>query len=259
MLEAAVAVVNRTGMTVSFDHIRLEDLIREADVSRSTVYRRWPYKDLFVSDLVKAVARQVWGTPAEIEDEIGGMCRVAALHADKLTTPEGRHQLLSEVIRYAAQLDFDRVYQSPTWRTYLALHATVASLPPGELRDDVQATLRRSQQEFVDELAAAWETLAQMSGYRLRRGGTGFETLATLLSATLRGLIIMATSTPELASERVQADPFGTGEIAEWCLAGVGIASIAASFLEPDPDIQWDDRRIEETRNTLVSQANPPL
>jgi len=27
-------------------------VIRDADVSRSAVYRRWPFKDLFFSDLV---------------------------------------------------------------------------------------------------------------------------------------------------------------------------------------------------------------
>jgi AcrR family transcriptional regulator len=53
MLQAAVAMVQRTGLTVSLDHISFEDVIRDADVSRSAVYRRWPYKDLFFSDLVK--------------------------------------------------------------------------------------------------------------------------------------------------------------------------------------------------------------
>ena len=47
MLAAAVAMVHRTGLTVSLDHISFEDVIRDADVSRSAVYRRWPYKDLF--------------------------------------------------------------------------------------------------------------------------------------------------------------------------------------------------------------------
>ena len=57
MLRAAVAMVQRTGLTVSLDHISLEDVIRDAGVSRSAVYRRWPYKDLFFSDLVKQLAQ----------------------------------------------------------------------------------------------------------------------------------------------------------------------------------------------------------
>ena len=56
MLGAALAVVGRTGLTVSLDHLSFEDIIRDADVSRSAVYRRWPYKDLFFSDLVKQLA-----------------------------------------------------------------------------------------------------------------------------------------------------------------------------------------------------------
>ncbi len=39
MLRAAVHLVSNTGLTVSLDHISLEDLIRAAGVSRSTVYR----------------------------------------------------------------------------------------------------------------------------------------------------------------------------------------------------------------------------
>ena len=62
MLQAAVAMVHRTGLTVSLDHISLEEVIRDADVSRSAVYRRWPYKDLFFSDLVKQLAKDATTT-----------------------------------------------------------------------------------------------------------------------------------------------------------------------------------------------------
>jgi AcrR family transcriptional regulator len=47
MLAAAVAMVHRTGLAVSLDHLSFEDVIRNADVARSAVYRRRPYKDLF--------------------------------------------------------------------------------------------------------------------------------------------------------------------------------------------------------------------
>jgi AcrR family transcriptional regulator len=55
-------MVHRDGLTVSLDHISLEEVIRDADVSRSAVYRRWPYKDLFFSDLVKELARSATAT-----------------------------------------------------------------------------------------------------------------------------------------------------------------------------------------------------
>ena len=62
MLHAAMAMVNRTGLTVSLDHLSFEDIIRDADVARSAVYRRWPYKDLFFSDLVKELAKSATPT-----------------------------------------------------------------------------------------------------------------------------------------------------------------------------------------------------
>jgi AcrR family transcriptional regulator len=68
MLRAAMAMVNRTGLTVSLDHISFEDVIRDADVSRSAVYRRWPFKDLFFSDLVKELAANA--TPTIVADEL---------------------------------------------------------------------------------------------------------------------------------------------------------------------------------------------
>ena len=60
MLRAALAMVNRNGLTVSLEHISFEDVIREADVSRSSAYRRWPRKDLFFGNLVLELA----GNPA---------------------------------------------------------------------------------------------------------------------------------------------------------------------------------------------------
>jgi AcrR family transcriptional regulator len=68
MLGAALAVVSRTGLTVSLDHLSFEDIIRDADVSRSAVYRRWPYKDLFFSDLVKQLALDA--APGVVADEL---------------------------------------------------------------------------------------------------------------------------------------------------------------------------------------------
>jgi AcrR family transcriptional regulator len=256
MLQAAVAMVNRTGLTVSLDHISFEDVIRDADVSRSAVYRHWPYKDLFFSDLVKELAKDAAPTIADDETEL--MRHVLTEHQDWLDTPELRHSLVIELFRQLALFDFQTIYGSPRWRTYLALHATVMSLADGELRDQVQATLAESEHDRSTRIANAWEQLTGLFGYRLRPElGATFETLATLLSATLRGLVIMALSTPDIAAERTQASPFGAASSEEWSLAAIGLASIASAFLEPDPTIEWDDRRLTNVRQALSSWAPP--
>jgi hypothetical protein len=91
---------------------------------------------------------------------------------------------------------------------------------------------------------------------RAELGGT-FHTLATLLDATMRGMVLTALSTPELAERRVRARPFGAAGLDEWSLAAMGLASIAAAFLEPDPAIVWDEPRVASVREALQSLSLP--
>ena len=256
MLRTAVAMVQRTGLTVSLDHIRLEDVIRDADVSRSAVYRRWPYKDLFFSDLVKQLAKDA--TPTIVNDELELMKRVVAEHHDRLETPGGRHGLVIELFRQLSLLDFETMYNSPGWRTYIALHATFMSLADGALRDQVQTALAESEHAHTARIARAWQQLTTIFGYRLRPElGATFEMLATLLSATMRGLIIMALSTPGIAGHRVEASPFGAAGQEEWSVPAIGLAGIASAFLEPDPEIHWDEDRLASVGRALRTWVPP--
>jgi len=258
MLQAAVAMVSQTGLTVSLDHLSFEDVIRDADVSRSAVYRRWPYKDLFFSDLVKELAKDA--TPTIVNDETELMRRVVAEHQDWLETAELRHGLVIELLRRLALFDFEAMYESARWRTYIALHATCMSLAEGELRDQVQSALTQSEQSRTARVAQAWEQLTGLFGYRLRPElGATFETMATLLSATMRGLVIMALSDPGIAAQRTQASPFGAAGKKEWSLAATGIASIASAFLEPDVAVEWDDERLASVRLQLSRWSLPAI
>jgi AcrR family transcriptional regulator len=256
MLRAAVAMVSRTGLTVSLDHISFEDIIRDAGVSRSAVYRRWPYKDLFFSDLVQQLAKDA--TPTIVDDELALIRQIAASRPDWLETPELRYRLLLELLRQLSLLDFQTMLGSPGWRTYLALHATFMSLADGELRDQVQAALARSEQAHNARIARAWQQLTALFGYRLRPGsGITFEALATLLSATLRGLVVMALSWPDIAEQRVEASPFGAPAQAEWSLPALGLAGLASGFLEPDPAVEWDAGRLAAVRRGLATLSYP--
>jgi hypothetical protein len=128
------------------------------------------------------------------------------------------------------------------------------SLAGGDLCDEVQAALAQSEKSRIARVANAWEQLAGLFGYRLRPElGTTFEAMATLLGATMRGLIIMALSTPDIATYRAEANPFGSVGKDEWSLAAMGVASVASAYLEPDPSISWDDQRLTSIHEALAS------
>jgi hypothetical protein len=111
-----------------------------------------------------------------------------------------------------------------------------------------------SEREHTARVAAAWERLAALFGYRLRPGAT-FAVLATLLSATMRGLIITALSLPELAGPQAHGNPFGAD--GDWSLDAIGLTSIALAFLEPDPAAEWDPQRVAAVRQALSSLSLP--
>lgn len=257
MLDTAVGMINEAGLTVSLQHISLEEVIREAGVARSAVYRRWPYKDMFFSDLLRELARAT--APASVAGRATGhatLVAVAAERLERLETPEGRRAMLLELIR--REQDFAVVHQSAEWRTYLALHATFLSLPDGDLRTDVQTALTDSERGFTTRIAAAWQEWAELFGFRLRPElGTGFETLASLVSAHFRGLVLMSPTSPDIVEARIDADPFGTGETARWPVRAVALAGVALTFLEPDPDITWTEERIAAARHQLAVARRP--
>ncbi|MCK2218560.1 TetR/AcrR family transcriptional regulator [Actinomadura sp. ATCC 31491] len=250
MLDTALAMVHRDGLTVGLDHLGFEDVIRDAGVSRAAVYRRWPYKDLFFGDLLRELAGGAAPAAAPaLETTREVLDAVLAAHAGDLATPEGRHDLVTELLRATAVSDFEAVHGSPEWRTYLALQATFLSLPEGDLRADVQAALARSEQRFVERVARGWEAVATALGYR-PRPGTGFPVIATLACAAMRGLVLMTLSDPGLLDRRVPANPTAASAAADWSLLGLAAAALAVAYLEPDPDVTWDEARLAALTRT---------
>ncbi len=265
MLDAAAAMVNATGLTVSLDHLSFEDVIRDARVSRSTVYRRWPYKDLFFSDLLKELARAA--TPASISSEetsLPEMRQVVLDHLDWLRAPDRRSDLILELIRSVAVPEFETMHNSTEWRTYLALHATYLSVADEELRRDLQEALARSERDFIGRIAAAWQRLVGLFGYRLRPElGATFEDFASMASADLRGHVILSLADPRIGTRRLRVRPFGAAQAADWSPPGLAVASIAQAFFEPDPDVTWDETRVAALVRALEteggSEPQPPV
>ena len=252
MLQAALAMVHRAGLTVSLEHISFEEVIRAADVSRSSAYRRWPHKDLFFSDLVLELA----GNPAPgiFADEMDLIRRIVAGRLDELADPQARRALVIELFRQLPVLDFETLYASPGWRTYLALHATLLSLADGGLRSQVQAALAQAGQDHLARVAQAWNLMVALLGFRLRpESGVTFETLAALVNAAMLGLVMTALTVPGIAAHRTTAQPFGAPEAGEWSLPALGLGAIAAAFLEPDPEFTWDAARAAAIREALTA------
>jgi len=201
MLEAALALVESQGLTVSLDHLSLENVIARADVSRSSAYRRWPYKDLFLADLLVAVARDTDLTvePPGLVDAL----RALIASAD-LSDGQARRDLLIEALRMSSASEFERIWLSPRWRTYLALSATVTGLPAGPIREAAASAVLDAERRFASRRAGVYRNLAAMIGYRISGGldaEAGFEFMASTSGAVMTGYVVKALVDEQLATD----------------------------------------------------------
>lgn len=202
MLDAALEMIAVRGMSVSLEHLSLEEVIATAGVSRSSAYRRWPYKDLFFSDLLVELARST-----NLEDEG------------------------AEPLRQAQALLAAR-------RTYIALNATFLGLPDGDLRRTVGAALAQTEQRFTTHRAQVAAEMTDVLGYRLVPPLTapdGFELMASAVGSAITGLVIKALASPQLVAERRLLRAFGSTRPAEWSLPAFVIVGVALSTWSQTP------------------------
>lgn len=262
MLSTAVDKVSRDGLQVSFDLLRVEDLIVEAGVARSAVYRRWPTKHHFYADLLRRLAGQPHPTTAAH----GGNTLTFAVqlvrdHADRLATEQGRRWLAVELCRVGAMQNFDIVSNSPAWPIHVTLMATFAGLPAdkGTLRPDLEAALDQSEQEFVAAMASFYQRLLPMLGHRFRPDipGLTVETVIALGAAVIEGLALNPFVSALVPQQVFVADPFDTGETAEWSIPSLGFASIWFRLVESDPGQSgaWSDQEVADTLERLAAIA----
>jgi hypothetical protein len=81
--------------------------------------------------------------------------------------------------------------------------------------------------------------------------------MASLLSATMNGLVITALFHARHSDAPHSGAPVRSGRNGRMVPSGHGIASIAAAFLESGPTIEWNDERLSMIRQTLETEGGP--
>lgn len=245
MLGAAAQLLDeRGGLTLSLDHLLLEDVIRKAGVSRGAVYRLWRRKDFFYADLLEHLAGTSWRDTAAFDQETFDLAESTVReHVDLLQTPDGRRRVLEMAVRKAVARNLYAMSQSAEWRASLALSATLVSFSEEQshLRDRILNRLRESDERFIREISSFYERMAFVLGLKLRNGIDGdFSSLAILGASIMEGLSVRQMIVPEILSREHSMDSNNEHGNGPWTLPALGFLALLDALTEPVDDKDYD-------------------
>ena len=270
VLKTAVELVASTnGLTVGLDELNMEEVIKRANVSRSAVYRLWPYKGDFVEDVLVALASSEHiSNQTPDEDAMQGAGQRLLQSKASLGNAGARRDLTRELIREYAHDVFLGTARERVWHESIALLAGTRFVRSDDVRVRLAAELERTERGFVDHVSAFYELMLPALGLRLRPGLT-IRHLATSLAAAIEGLglrkiIIDGTQNASVPSADPDVDwaladvvdaPIDLGETRPdgtsrpWSLAALTFLAIVDAFTEEIPDWQVPD---------WITEAEPP-
>ena len=248
MLDTAMALVNARGISTGLESIAFDEVIREAGVSRTSAYRRWPQRERFYGEVLVELARGAslptpQGTIAE------PVVDIVMDHAGRLGSEQEHRNLVVELLRVTIGADFDLVITSPEWHTYRILLASYQGIVDNDVRESVTEALAAADQRALNTRAWIYAQFTALLGYRLASplsGPDGFEFMSRAAGASMTGVLARHSLGDRAIEEPRQMRAFGASTAARWTPGVYMVASTVLSYIEPDPGVSWDEQRVDD-------------
>jgi hypothetical protein len=228
VLRRATQYVESVGLSIGISAALIDQLSADAGITSRQFAQVWPTPDAFLTDLFCELANQ-----AQIETLLTTW-QYLSMRTDDLRSIEGRRRVLIDVIRTAAEYNFDVVTASNKWRTYAALSTTIMSWPDGDERTRVLDALRASELAFVETMESFYRNVLPTIGYRLKPVfNHDYQPFVVAAASVIEGLGIVRSTVPALVEAHFNL-PVENGTEA-WSVAALAFVGVVDAFIEPDP------------------------
>ncbi|TDP90361.1 hypothetical protein [Leucobacter luti] len=235
--------VEAVGLSLGINTELVEQLSREAGVTTKQFAQVWDSPEAFLADLFCELANQAQIDRADTQTLLTTW-QYLGMRVDDLRSPEGRRSVLIDIIRTAAEYNFDVVTASSKWRTYAALSTTIMSWPEGEARERVLDALRASEVSFVETMESFYRNVLPTVGYRLKPVfHNDYQPFVVAAASVIEGLGIVRATVPALVEARFDLPILNRGAEAteEWSVASLSFMGVVDAFIEPDPEFVADE------------------
>jgi hypothetical protein len=234
VLHSATLHVESVGLSLGIDPALIERLSADAGVSAKQFAKTWPSTGAFLTDLFCELANQAQIDRADTETLLTTW-QYLSVRVDDLRSVEGRRSVLIDIIRTAAEYNFDVVTASAKWRTYAALSTTIMSWPEGEERTRVLDALRASELAFVETMESFYRNVLPTIGYRLKSEfHNDYQAFVVAAASVIEGLGIVRATVPALVEAHF--DIPAQGETETWSVASLAFIGVLDAFFELDPE-----------------------
>lgn len=263
VLKTAVKMVGKMDvLTIGIEDLSMEQVIRNAKVPRSSVYRLWPYRGDFVDDVLVALAsaEHMATLSADVDTIRGAEEELANASPAAFANAASRRALARQLIRVWALYDLKRLAEERAWQEYIALVAGTRFVRSTDARERLAIELQSRERSFIGEMATFYEKMATALGLRMRPG-LDYRHLAMAIAAVLEGFAlrrILVETTRDTPRRRLIDDenswtleeaveqPLNISfaddpEPGEWHLAAAACRAILDSFTEDDPNYSPPD------------------
>jgi AcrR family transcriptional regulator len=230
MLSTAHRLIDQHGLTVSFDHLRMEDLIREAGVSKTSVYRKWPSKEDFLTDFLVSLVQASGPSHDQRNTEI--VANIISRFPGYMETVEGRREILREAGRISVEANFAEMASRQYRNREVALLAALSGSAGSQISDAVLDHMRgvyghTTSIEFYESMLIPFR--------RRFRSGCSAIHLARAAAATLDGLNQARLVDAKIVDERILRRGID-GSTVEWHIAAIAVVALVEEMTEDLPD-----------------------